>query len=143
MKIFEDGATRVITAALQFIFIGHPHRTSLGVLLGLALNAIVKLFSPALSRASSWIDATKVGWLEYIFAGVLIMHFPTLRFYLARKGNMFDEHIEQAFAVIREAEKAGVSKERIRMMRLKVCQKVLENSDLKPATREEIRSTLD
>lgn len=125
--------TRHINTAVNILFLGHPIRTALGFVLGVAFRLLLKV-------VSLWIDSPQMVGLSSIpewswgLLGVLILHIPTIRFYLFNKVSYLSENEEKAFAMIRDLKLPETHKQ---LLYLQLVEKVLERVEIKPdLTRE-------
>jgi hypothetical protein len=69
--------------------------------------------------------------------GILILHIPTLRFYLFSKASHLSENEEKAFAMIRELKLPEPHKQE---MYLQIVEKVLERVEIKSNLNQEIKN---
>ena len=128
--------------ALDAIFLGYPERTSIGIVVGLLIETIIKLFYPFLSRISNIIDFSGIEYWNYIIVGITIVHVKTIYVILFNREPVFDENTEKAFALIREAKNHGASDFEVQRLYLRVCESILENTILNEATEQEIKRLL-
>jgi uncharacterized protein YjeT (DUF2065 family) len=138
MASLGDQISKVAGGASNFLLLGYPMRTGLGVMLGLFLATLAKLFAPILSKSAIITLGTLDDW-HFAVVGVVLMHIPTFVYYLKAKPTMFGENEEKAFEVIRRAQRAGLTETQVRRMYLDLCGKVLANVQLKQSTQEELR----
>ena len=117
-----------INKAIDILFLSHPIRTSLGVLLGSGLFIMIRILEFSSPIINIW---------EFIILGILILHFRTIM-HLIKKSCPFDEEIEKAFEIIKHAKKEGLPSWQIKQLYLKVCEKALSNIELKQKMKNEI-----
>jgi hypothetical protein len=95
-----DRTSAITYRALDLLFLRHPMRTSLGVIIGLVIVLFVDVFSPWLATLR-YIDVYRANPVLWVAFGVFIMHIPTI-IYMFR-GARGNEDIEEALKLIREA----------------------------------------
>ncbi len=137
-----DRLTNLLSTAIRILLIGYPIRTSLGVIVGVAINAIIKIFSPLFARLSFLIDLSKIQAWEYIILGVAVLHIQTIKLYLFKKGSLLGDNEEKALEIIKQAKDKGTPDWQIQKMYIGLCEKVLENVQLKQTTKQEIEDYL-
>lgn len=142
MDFAKNILTSWLSAATNIIFLGFRVRTALGVVVGIGIGAVAKAFGPYLATYAAWIDLSRVTTFEYVIVGVVILHIPTILFYLRRRGSLLNENEEKAFEIIRRAKRNGVPDKQIEKMYLNLCERVLQNTELKQATKKEITDDL-
>jgi CRISPR/Cas system CSM-associated protein Csm2 small subunit len=67
------------------------------------------------------------------------MHIRTISAQISKK-EKYDENIDIALNIIAETEKKGLPKWQTRKLYLDVCEKVLQNVELKQSTKQELES---
>jgi hypothetical protein len=143
MHKYADITTRLINNAFNIIFIGHPVRTSLGVLVGLCLYTSVNALNSGIQKDFEIIfDIAKISSWQFIILGVTILHIPTIFYYMSKKGNMLSENEEKALELIRQARSEGVPEKYIANLYIKLCEKVLSNVEQKRSEKKELERTL-
>src|SRR5687767_3420064 len=105
METRFDKSSQLINTSVNFIFIKHPTRTSLGIVLGIVINILTKLFSPILNRQSAINLSTIEPW-EFIIFGVFLLHLRTFYELITKKISL-SENEEKAFELIRTAKARG------------------------------------
>ncbi len=137
-----DKLSQFVLGTIRFLFIGNPHRTALGVIVGLVLHTLVSVFNPAIKQiASSYIDVTELTAWNCIFLGLVFVYSPTiLSFIGSPKKELLNESVEKVFRMIRlAADEAGISKKQKRALYLKLCEKAVEQVTFNAATQEKLR----
>jgi hypothetical protein len=127
--------TKYLSLTLDFLFLRHPTRTSLGFLFGVTSRTILKILAIWIIAIQT-ILATSISVWEFGLLGICIAHFPTVKEYFSGKTNYLSENEEKAFAMIRNLNIPDYQKQN---MYLKVVEKVLERVELKPEFQEEIK----
>ena len=89
------------------------------------------------------IDLSKITVLEYMVIGIVLMHVPTIYFYLSRRGSRLSESEEKAFEIIRMAKAAGMPAAKTQKMYLDLCEAVLRKVTLNESTQREIQTELN
>jgi len=126
-----DRVTRYLNIALTMLFVGHPIRTSLGVLFGAALHSLATVMSPTLDSFPKSIDFSGLSVWQYLVLGVFVLHLPTYISYLVKWHGTFDENTEKALALIREARKdKRITSSDAAKLYLELCRKAVENSQI-------------
>jgi hypothetical protein len=82
--------------ALDLLFMKHPLRTSLGVVLGLVITLLTELFVPLLSK-SRYVDVSRVAKTLWVALGILIMHIPTITYMF--RGVSANESVEDPYGL--------------------------------------------
>jgi hypothetical protein len=114
-----DQATSVIKRAVDLLFVKNPKGTSMGVLLGLLAETIIKILGST--------EFSKVGTLYYILLGVFVFNLPS-----ALRRHRLDPQIEAALHSINKARRNGsISRQQEREMYIRLYERVLEQIDLK------------
>jgi hypothetical protein len=137
---FSDVVTRILSIALDMLFVGYPVRTSLGVVLGAAVWAIACFFKPSLNRLSTVVDFSQP-LFAYLALGVFGVHLKTL-VQLPRKATLLDESIEKTLAAIDEMKKRGIPSWQIQEMYIKLCETILKKVALNQETQQEIQKII-
>jgi len=131
-----DSISRFIFRGADALLLSHPLRTTIGMLAGACLKVLADFFEPSLSRMS-WVEVEGHDLWKFLVLGVGLAHLRTI-VEMIRTRPKFDESIEKAFSVIREAERQGVPKWRIREMYLEVCRMALANVHLKKENQKRV-----
>ena len=116
--------SQFVLVTIRFILIGNPHRTALGVIVGLALHTLVSVFNPAIEKiAASYIDVTALSERNCLLLGLVFVYFPTIISFIGSpKKELLNEDIEKNFRMIRlAADEAGLSKKQKPTLYLKMC----------------------
>lgn len=121
---FIDSLSEGVIKALDVLFVYHPKRTSLGFIVGLLVYVLVVIFSPTLASAK-WLKISALKLWHCFVIGLSIMHAPSFVTSF-RDGNDLPRDVELALSMINEAEKTGVSKTRVKELRLELCEIVVK-----------------
>lgn len=123
---FYNNLSGYLKKAIDTLFILSPESTSLGVLFGVIMDGIFKIFKPLLINYSGVIEVSKIGTLWFIILGIFIFNLPLLF-----KNPKLPKDIEIALSLINDAKrKKNLSQLQIRQMYLNLFQKVLDNSNI-------------
>lgn len=121
----NDEITEVFRKAINILFVSNPRGTSIGVLIGVILDGLLGLFSPAL-KAIEILNIGVVKMWHLVGLGVASMNLPS---YLRR--NEIDPSISSAVKYIEDQKKNGrITEWQARQMYVNLHQKVLENVTL-------------
>ncbi len=137
-----DKISQIVLGIIRFLFIGNPHRTALGVIVGLVIHTLISVFNPALERiASSYIDVSALTEWNCMLLGLVFVYSPTIISFIGSpKKELLNEDVEKVFRMIRlAADEANLSKKQKRTLYLKLCEKAVEQVTFKAATHEELR----
>ncbi|MDJ0660657.1 MAG: hypothetical protein QNJ42_14395 [Crocosphaera sp.] len=139
MQNFTDIGTRIIRIALKFIFVREPARTSLGVLIGVLLQAIIILLNPLLSQYNI-VDFASLSIFQYIIFGIILVYFPLIiSFTFSKKSQINDESVEMLLRTIDRIKEDGkLTDEQVQYLYLKVIEKVVEKTQLKQEIQKEL-----
>lgn len=121
MSRSADLVTAFLSRAGDILFVQNPKGTSVGAFSGVALEGMLKFFSPALGRLKDWIAPERLHTLYFVAAGIFIFNLPTL---LRRR--QLPNSVEDAFEVIRRMKREGASSAQIKMQLLALCSSVVE-----------------
>ncbi len=135
-----DKLTQFVLGTIRFLFIGNPHRTALGVIVGLALHTLVSVFNPAISKSSS-IDVAALTEWNCMLLGLVFVYSPTIISFIGSpKKELLNESVEKVLRMIRlAADEANISKRQKRDLYLKLCEKAVDQVTFNAATQEELR----
>lgn len=135
-----DKLTQFVLGTIRFLFIGNPHRTALGVIVGLALHTLVSVFNPAIAKNTS-IDVTALTEWNCMLLGLVFVYSPTIVSFIGSpKRELLNESVEKVLRMIRlAADESGISKKQKRALYLKLCEKAVEQVTFNAATQEELR----
>ena len=137
-----DKFTHIINTAISFIFIKHPTRTSLGIVVGIILHTFTKIFSPVLGQLSI-INLSMINPWEIMVVGVFLLHIKTI-YELLRNKTSLSENEEKAFDLIRIAKQEGkITDLEAKNLYLNLCERVLANVELKQGTKEGIDTSVE
>ena len=137
-----DKFSQFVLGTIRFLFIGNPHRSALGVIVGLTLHTLVSVFNPAIEKiASSYIDVIALTEWNCMLLGLVFVYSPTIISFIGSpKKELLNEEVEKIFRMIRlAADEAGLSKRQKRDLYLKLCQRAVEQVTFNAATQEELR----
>lgn len=137
-----DKLSQFVLGTIRFLFIGNPHRTALGVIVGLTLNTFVSVFNPAIEKiASSYIDIAALTEWNCMLLGLVFVYSPTIISFIGSpKKELLNEEVEKVFRMIRlSADEADLSKKQKRTLYLKLCERAVEQVTFNAATQEELR----
>ncbi|MEZ9595497.1 hypothetical protein AB4298_12745 [Shewanella sp. 10N.261.52.F9] len=127
----EDDLTIFIRKALNILFVSNPRGTSIGVFIGVILDGLIGLFSPAL-KTIEFISISAIKIWHLMGLGVFSMNLPA---YLRRK--QIDPSIVNAMEFIEEQKtNAGIPDWQVKQMYTNLFQKVLENMSLDSESEE-------
>jgi hypothetical protein len=126
--------TKVLSKAIDIIFVKYPTRTSLGVILGGFCDFLVQFFSPTLKSITYFNFAGSPRWGWWLL-GILLLHIPTIISSFRRKlvGN---DAIDQLLELI---ERGDFTKTEKRRQYRKLIEKVSNNVALNQETQREIK----
>ena len=137
-----DKVSQFVLGTIRFLFIGNPHRTALGIIVGLALHTLVSVFNPALETiAGDYIDIAALTEMNCMLLGLVFVYSPTIISFIGSpKKELLNEDVEKVFRMIRlAADEAGLSKKQKRTLYLKLCERAVEQVSFNAATKEELR----
>lgn len=106
-----DRISRRLLRYIDILMLKNPERTVLGVLLGVVVSFLFKLFEPYLSKIDI-LNLAKLQLWEFISFGVIIVHIPYLLWSIIRKPLINDEVDD----VIRLIESGNFSEKEKRQM---------------------------
>jgi len=134
-----DRLSKLASGAISFLLLEHPYRTSLGVVLGIVIGAVLNIFAPVFENYSATIKlpTSNVLYVGCTALGILILHLPNLG-RLIRRDPSVDDNLKKAFDVIDEAKKRGLSDREIRRLYLDVVERYLKNVILKEQTQQQV-----
>lgn len=129
-----DEVTQVLRKSINILFVSNPRGTSLGVCIGVAIDMLLGVFSPAI-KTIELIDVSKIKTWHLMSLGVLGMNFPA---YIKR--NKVDDSIINAIEYIEEQKRKGViaewqSRQMYNNLHNKVLEKVMLDSESLDATK--------
>lgn len=126
-----DQVSEITRKSINILFVSNPKGTSLGVLVGVVVDGLLGVFSPAL-KAIEWLNVAAIKTWHLIGLGIFSMNLPT---YLKR--NKIDPSIINAISFIEnEREKGNISDWQARQMYSNLHQKVLESVTLESSKQE-------
>lgn len=137
-----DKLSQFVLGTIRFLFIGNPHRTALGVIVGLALHTLVSVFNPAIKQIfSNYIDVAAFTEWNCMLLGLVFVYSPTIISFIGSpKKELLNEEVEKVFRMIRlAADESGLSKKQKRTLYLKLCERAVEQVTFNAATQEELR----
>lgn len=137
-----DKFFQFVLGTIRFLFIGNPHRTALGVIVGLALHTLVSVFNPAIKQIfSSYIDVAALTEWNCMLMGLVFVYSPTIISFIGSpKKELLNESVEKVFRMIRlAADEAGISKRQKRDLYHKLCERAVEQVTFNAATQKELR----
>lgn len=105
-KDFTDVITLFIKRAIDFLILKYPYRTSLGVVIGLALKGLSTIFADYFINIG-WINFNLIDMWIFIVLGLCISHFPNIK----REINTMSIHDEKIEEIISLIEKGCITKE--------------------------------
>lgn len=130
----KDGLSALLKRATDILFVMNPRATSMGSLFGIVVDAMVKIFDPALKNQNI-VDFTKVNTFYYILIGIFIFNLPA-----ALRRHNLDPQIESALFAIKKAKREHeISAAQARMMYLSLYEKILSQVVLDKDTRNKVR----
>ena len=133
----QESVTEFIRRSINILFVSNPRGTSLGVLIGVVLDALLGLASPIL-KAVEALNFGAIKMWHLIALGVVSMNLPS---YLRRKE--VDQSIVKAIEYIEEQKKNGsISDWQAKQMYVNLHNKVLESVTLDQGT-QSATSTLN
>lgn len=135
MNDLKDRLTYITNRALDLLLTKHPARTSIGVVLGMAVAVLVELFLPVLKTVqfANFAGVPKWGWIP---VGILVAHLPTLFSFVTTKPTS-NEVIDEIMTLI---EKGNFSKTEKRQQYRLLISKVSENLALNQLAAQELRA---
>lgn len=127
----QESVTEFIRKSINILFVSNPRGTSLGVLIGVILDALLGLASPILKTVEA-LNFGAIKMWHLICLGVFSMNLPS---YLRRKE--VDPSIAKAIEYIEEQKKNGtISDWQAKQMYVNVHNKVLESVTLDKGTQD-------
>ncbi len=140
MQNFSDIGTRIIRISLNFIFVREPARTSLGVFMGVLLQAIITLLNPLLSQYNNIVDFASLSIFQYTIFGIILVYLPLIiSFIFSEKTQINDESVEMLLRTIDRIKEDGkLTDEQVQPLYLKVIEKVVEKTQLKQDVQKEL-----
>ncbi len=136
LGVTMNNLTKYLTFGVDFLFLKHPTRTSLGFILGVAFKPALKFLAVFIASLQAVLLASISVW-EYGLIGLALFHIPTAVSLLMGKTRYLSENEEKAFKMIRELNIPDFEKQ---VMYLKIVEKVLERVELKPEIQNEIKN---
>jgi hypothetical protein len=127
-----DELSGFASKALNFLFLKNPTRTSIGVILGIVLSGFSPDFSPVLLDLTTF-NFSAVHPVAWVALGILICNLRGSPF-----KETLPEDIEIAFDLLQKAEKAGISKEELKMRYKMIAVKYIQNIGLNNKTQKEL-----
>jgi hypothetical protein len=121
MKKLPDVLTSALVRASDILFVQNPKGTSVGAFLGVAVDGLLRFFSPAMHKLRDWVDPEKINVFYWIAIGIVLLNIPHL---LRRR--QLPNQIEDAFEVIRRMKKEGAPAVQIKMQLLALCTSVID-----------------
>jgi hypothetical protein len=132
--INKDTGTAAVKRATDFLFVMNPKGTSIGVVFGIVLDGIIRLFEPALKDQNT-VDFNKINTFYFIFFGIFVFNIRN-----AFRVNPLAPQIESALYAIKEAKRKGeVSPAQARLMYLNLYETVLKQITLDCETQEKVK----
>ena len=130
----KDKITAVIYKATDILFISNPIGTSVGVMFGIVLDGVTKIFTPFFKN-DKYMSLPSVGMLFYMALGVFLLN---IRQVFRRP--QFDGSIEAALTLIRTARKEkNLTASETRMMYRTLFSKIIQEVSLT----NEVQSKID
>jgi hypothetical protein len=130
----KDQFTGFLKRATDILFILNPKETSMGVICGVLLDGLIKLFNPVLTRQQI-IDFSAVGIIYWILFGIFLFNLPSI---LRRQP--LDPKIEAVLASIHKSKREGsISPAQERIMYKSLYEKVLAEITLDKPLEEKIQ----
>lgn len=121
----EDNISRQILRCIDILMLKNPERTVLGLLLGVVLSFLSKLFEPILIKVE-YINIANIQYWEWIPFGIVIVHLPYILWSIIRKPFVNDEVDD----IIRFIEKSNFSEKEKRIVYRNLVNKCIENITL-------------
>lgn len=134
-----------MSTALEILFIGHPVKTSLGVVIGGIIAGLPPAIKPLLDSyiLPLGVDITKIPDYTYILLGVAIFHIRSIYIHLFTSSTTLSEQYEQEFAVIDKLkEKISMSPEQEALLYRKTAELVLSKIVFDQTTEKEYQEFL-
>jgi hypothetical protein len=125
-----DWLSRHLLRCVDILLMKNPERTVLGVLLGITLSFLSKLFEPSLVKIDS-ISLAKVHVWEFISLGILAIHFPYVISKIIRKPRINDD-VDEVISLI---EKSNFSEKEKRQMYRNLVNKCISSLSLEQKNR--------
>lgn len=117
--------TRLIGRAVDFLILGYPVRSAVGVLLGAFLNVLIAVLGPVI-ESNFPINVSEVKAWHSIVIGLTLAYLPIIP-QLLYKRPKFDEATERALQLIKLAEAQGVPRWHIGRLYIELCEAALRN----------------
>jgi hypothetical protein len=127
-----DEVSGFASKALDFLFLKNPTRTSIGIIMGIVLSGFSPVFSPVLSDFINF-NFSVVHPVAWIALGILVCNLRGSPF-----KEKLPEDIEVAFDLLRKAEKAGISKEELKLSCKMIVIRYIQNIGLNAKTQKEL-----
>jgi hypothetical protein len=135
-QVYLDKITLFLNRAIDILFLKHPLRTSIGMLIGLFIDGLAIVFKPIIYEID-WINIENIKIYHYLSAGILIVHFPTLISYIFSKPTI-DESVSESIKLIKTS---GFSKTEQKLYYRKLIEKVLQRVILNDDIKKQLGST--
>jgi hypothetical protein len=118
--------TRILKICIDFLFVQHPTRSSLGIIFGAAAKPIVKILA-VWSTFFQAILTADVSVREFMIIGFALSHVPSAINAFSGKRILFSENEEKALSIVNKLNIPDFQKQQ---MYLKIVEKILERAVL-------------
>lgn len=135
-----NSSTDALTSAAQLLGTKQPQRVSIGLVLGLVIDALVEVFAHIRE-----LDLSYLAYYHALALGVLMVYFPLfIRFLNPARKELYDERLDRVFVALRATFKDGdIDPNLRRQFYLKIASQVVDSLNLDEATRKEIMALRD
>lgn len=137
MVFDSNKITRLISRAINVLFLSHPQRTSFGILLGVTINGAIKAFRVYLERSTD-INYDAFDLTTCICFSLVIIHIKTIINYI-RNGSQLNEELEKIFYMIYLLKKEGLSEWQTKQMYVNLYKKFLDAIDFNKEIKSELK----
>jgi hypothetical protein len=116
----RDKVSDWIKRAIDILFCSHPKRTSLGIVLGMVLNAVFGILLRPIIERSTPVNIAGLNIWHYIPIGIFVMHTPTI-YHSLKQSSELPEEVERALQLLRQAQRErAISKQQTGEFYLKI-----------------------
>lgn len=139
MNKIADILTAGVSRACDTLFVQNPRGTSLGAFCGVAVDGLIRIFTPTFNRLRDWIDIDRINTFHLIAIGIFVFNIRQL--FQRRR---LPDSVEDALAAIKLMESQGASPMQIKMNYISVCNALIDRVafEQSPSEDSDIRQRL-